>query len=261
MLGFRSEATDSETEASGVGWRVSNESTGELKAENGVKEKLADIRSTLDNERRPSITDVIQKHTGRTHPLIWVGIGLASLQQLTRINVVFYYGRTSWQATGFTEASALSTNVVNGSVNVVFTLVAIALIDRVGRRPLLLVGSIGQAFMLGTMAYVFATAAQGGASGIEMQGGQGIVALVAANAYIAFFVFFLETSHVGYARGDASKPIPRRSPLDPRPDTMVVKFLGHVDLPYFTRVNRAKHLLRYLCGIWDRNFHLREVVH
>ena len=154
-----------------------------------MKEKLADIRSTLDNERRPSITDVIQKHTGRTHPLIWVGIGLASLQQLTRINVVFYYGRTSWQATGFTEASALSTNVVNGSVNVVFTLVAIALIDRVGRRPLLLVGSIGQALMLGTMAYVFATAAQGGASGIEMQGGQGIVALVAANAYIAFFAF------------------------------------------------------------------------
>ena len=154
-----------------------------------VQEKLADIRSTLTAERRPRLTDVIQEHTGRVHPLVWVGIGLASLQQLTGINVVFYYGGTLWQAAGFTEASALFTNVVSGSVNVVFTFVAIALIDRVGRRPLLLVGSLGQAVMLGVMAYVFATAAQGGASGIEMQGRQGLVALLAANAYIAFFAF------------------------------------------------------------------------
>ena len=154
-----------------------------------VKDKLADIRSTLNDERRPRLTDVIQEHTGRIHPLLWAGIGLASLQQLTGINVVFYYGGTLWQAAGFTEASALLTNVVNGSVNVVFTFVAIALIDRVGRRPLLLVGSLGQALMLGIMAYVFATAAQGGAGGIDMQGNQGVVALVAANAYIAFFAF------------------------------------------------------------------------
>jgi SP family sugar:H+ symporter-like MFS transporter len=154
-----------------------------------VQDKLADIRSTLSAEHRPRLTDVIQEHTGRVHPLVWVGIGLASLQQLTGINVVFYYGGTLWQAAGFTEASALLTNVVNGSVNVVFTFVAIALVDRVGRRPLLLVGSLGQALMLGVMAYVFATAAQGGAGGIEMQGRQGLVALLAANAYIAFFAF------------------------------------------------------------------------
>jgi len=143
-------------------------------------------------------TDPVQENTEALQELIdnmietmhnAAGIGLAALQQLTGINVVFYYGGTLWQAAGFTEASALLTNVVNGSVNVVFTFVAIALIDRVGRRPLLLVGSIGQALMLGVMAYVFATAAQGGAGGIEMQGNQGVVALVAANAYIAFFAF------------------------------------------------------------------------
>jgi SP family sugar:H+ symporter-like MFS transporter len=226
-----------------------------------VKEKLADIRSTLDNERRPSITDVIQKHTGRTHPLIWVGIGLASLQQLTRINVVFYYGKTSWQATGFTEASALSTNVVNGSVNVVFTLVAIALIDRVGRRPLLLVGSIGQALMLGTMAYVFATAAQGGASGIEMQGGQGIVALVAANAYIAFFAF--SWGPVMWVM--LGEMLPNRFRGAALSICGLIQWLSNFlvtwTFPTFTGVNRARYLLRYLCGIWDRSFHLREVVH
>jgi SP family sugar:H+ symporter-like MFS transporter len=160
-----------------------------LQTADDVDAKIADIRSTLQEKRKPRLTDVIQKHTGKIHPLVWVGIGLASLQQLTGINVVFYYGGTLWQAAGFSESSALLTNVVNGSINVLFTFVAIALVDRVGRRPLLLVGSLGQALMLGIMAYVFGTAAQGGAGGIEMQGNQGVVALVAANAYIAFFAF------------------------------------------------------------------------
>ncbi len=160
-----------------------------LQTADDVDAKIADIRSTLQEKRTPRLTDVIQKHTGKIHPLVWVGIGLASLQQLTGINVVFYYGGTLWQAAGFSESSALLTNVVNGSINVLFTFVAIALVDRVGRRPLLLVGSLGQALMLGIMAYVFGTAAQGGAGGIEMQGNQGVVALVAANAYIAFFAF------------------------------------------------------------------------
>jgi len=151
--------------------------------------KIADIRSTLDEKRKPRIWDIIQEKTGKVHPLVWVGIGLASLQQLTGINVVFYYGGTLWQAAGFTEASALLTNVINGSVNVVFTFVAIALVDRVGRKPLLLVGSIGQAVMLGVMAYVFGTSAVAESGALQMEGNMGTVALVAANAYIAFFAF------------------------------------------------------------------------
>jgi SP family sugar:H+ symporter-like MFS transporter len=154
-----------------------------------VEEKIADIRSTLEEKRRPKLTDVIMKHTGRIHPLVWVGIGLASLQQFTGINVVFYYGGTLWQAAGFTEASALLTNVINGTVNVLFTFVAIALVDRLGRKPLLLVGSLGQAVMLGIMAYVFGTSAVGETGALQMEGNMGLVALVAANGYIAFFAF------------------------------------------------------------------------
>jgi MFS transporter, sugar porter (SP) family len=154
-----------------------------------VDAKIADIRSTLEEERQPRLVDVIQEHTGNIHPLVWVGIGLASLQQFTGINVVFYYGGTLWQAAGFTEASALLTNVVNGSVNVIFTFVAIALVDRVGRKPLLLVGALGQALMLGIMAFIFGTAAQGGAGNLQMEGSQGLIALLAANGYIAFFAF------------------------------------------------------------------------
>jgi SP family sugar:H+ symporter-like MFS transporter len=120
---------------------------------------------------------------------VWVGIGLAALQQFTGINVVFYYGGTLWQAAGFTEASALLTNVINGTVNVAFTVVAILLIDRVGRRPLLLVGSVGQAVTLGVMAYVFGTSAVAESGALQMEGQAGLVALIAANAYVAFFAF------------------------------------------------------------------------
>jgi SP family sugar:H+ symporter-like MFS transporter len=154
-----------------------------------VDEKVADIRSTLEAESRPSLSDIIQKHAGRIHPLVWVGLGLATLQQFTGINVVFYYGATLWKAAGFTEASALLTNVVNGSVNVLFTFVAIALIDRVGRKPLLQIGALGQAVMLGVMAYAFGTAAVAESGTLEMGETTGMVALVAANGFIAFFAF------------------------------------------------------------------------
>lgn len=161
----------------------------QLATAGNIDDKVADIRSTLEEKHRPSMSDLIQKHAGRVHPLVWVGVGLAALQQFTGINVVFYYGATLWQAAGFTEASALLTNVVNGSVNVLFTFVAIALIDKVGRKPLLQVGALGQAVMLGVMAYTFGTAAVGEAGALEMGGTMGMVALVAANGFIAFFAF------------------------------------------------------------------------
>ena len=154
-----------------------------------VDAKVADIRSTLKEESRPSLSDIIQTYSGQVHPLVWVGLGLATLQQFTGINVVFYYGATLWKAAGFTEASALLTNVVNGSVNVLFTFVAIALIDRVGRKPLLQIGALGQAVMLGVMAYAFGTAAVAESGTLEMGETTGMVALVAANGFIAFFAF------------------------------------------------------------------------
>lgn len=151
--------------------------------------KIADIRSTVEKRRKPRILDVIQEATGKVHPLVWVGIGLAALQQFTGINVVFYYGGTLWQAAGFTESSALFTNVINGTVNVAFTIVALLLIDRVGRRPLLLVGSVGMAVTLGIMAYVFGSSAVAESGQLQMEGTAGLVALIAANAYVAFFAF------------------------------------------------------------------------
>ena len=149
--------------------------------------KVADIKTTVREDSRPKLRDIISKYTGKIHPLVWVGIGIAVLQQFTGINVIFYYGATLWQAAGFTEADALLTNVISGSVNIFFTFVAIVLIDKVGRKPLLLVGSIGQAVMLGVLAYFFGTAAVDSANNLILEGNNGTYALLAANAYIAFF--------------------------------------------------------------------------
>ncbi|MGK7370216.1 MAG: sugar porter family MFS transporter [Candidatus Halalkalibacterium sp. M3_1C_030] len=154
-----------------------------------AKAKVADIKSTLREGVKPRLKDVISKYTGKIHPLVWVGLGLAMLQQFTGINVIFYYGATLWKAAGFTEADALLQNVISGSVNIFFTFVAIALVDKVGRKPLLLVGSLGQAVMLGIMAYIFSTAPSGGPDSLTLAGNQGLYALLAANAYIAFFAF------------------------------------------------------------------------
>lgn len=149
--------------------------------------KIIDILSTLEKDRKPRLSDIISKHTGKLQPIIWVGLGLTTLQQFTGINVVFYYGATLWQAAGFTEADALMQNVISGSVNVLFTFVAIALIDKVGRKPLLMIGALGQAVMLGILAILFSMGTANIETGDLELGGLGIYALLAANGYIAFF--------------------------------------------------------------------------
>jgi SP family sugar:H+ symporter-like MFS transporter len=151
--------------------------------------KVADIKSTLIEGSKPSLKDIVSKYTGKIHPIVWVGVGLAALQQFTGINVVFYYGSTLWQAAGFTEENALLQNVISGSVNVLFTFVAIALVDKVGRKPLLLVGALGQAVMLGALALLFGTAGVNASGDLMLEGNNGLYALLAANAYIAFFAF------------------------------------------------------------------------
>jgi len=152
-------------------------------------EKIKDIESTLDKDSTPKLSDIVNKYTGNIHPIVWVGFGLAILQQFTGINVVFYYGATLWQAAGFTEENALLQNVISGSVNVLFTFVAIALVDKVGRKPLLKIGALGQAVMLGILATIFATGAVTEAGDLQLSDTMGVYALLAANGYIAFFAF------------------------------------------------------------------------
>jgi SP family sugar:H+ symporter-like MFS transporter len=149
--------------------------------------KVAEIRGTLEENHRPSLRDLVDHRTKRLHPIVWVGIVIAALQQLVGINVVFYYGEVLWRAAGFSEAHALLINVLGGIINVSATVAAILLVDKVGRKPLLIAGSVGMAFFLGILAVVFGTAAVGSDGSLVLGDTAGRVALVSANLYIVCF--------------------------------------------------------------------------
>ena len=119
---------------------------------------------------------------------MWVGIGLATFQQLVGINIVFYYGAVLWQTVGFTESHALLINVVSGGLSIAAVIVALLLIDRIGRKPILLIGSIGMAVTLATVAYAFTNATLTD-NGLTLEGIYGPMALIAANVYVMFFNF------------------------------------------------------------------------
>ncbi|MEO5875299.1 MAG: sugar porter family MFS transporter [Streptosporangiaceae bacterium] len=151
----------------------------------GVHERISEIKRTVGADRPARISDLRGSRLGLL-PIVWVGILLSMFQQFVGINVIFYYSSTLWQSVGFTESQSMLTSVITSVVNIVATLVAIALVDRVGRRPLLLVGAIGMAITLGTMATVFALAPV--VDGKPQLGSfAGPLALVSANLYVFAF--------------------------------------------------------------------------
>lgn len=152
-----------------------------------AQQKAAEIEASLAADHgQPRLSDVKDKSTGNIRPIIWVGIGLAVFQQLVGINVVFYYGAVLWQAAGFSEADALMINVISGAVSIAAVFITMYLIDKVGRKPFLMIGSIGMTITLLVMVYVFLNS-EVAANGDLTLGEQGIVALIAANAYVFFF--------------------------------------------------------------------------
>ncbi len=148
--------------------------------------KIQEILKSLESDHKPSFRDIKIAGTNRIRPIVWVGIGLATFQQLVGINVVFYYGAVLWQSVGFTEADALLINVISGAVSIIAVLTTLLLIDRVGRKPFLLVGSIGMTVALATMVGAFATGELSNGT-LELSDEMGLVALVAANVYVFSF--------------------------------------------------------------------------
>ena len=149
--------------------------------------KLGEIDASLSQDHhRPRLSDLLNKATGRIRPIVWVGIGLATFQQLVGINVVFYYGAVLWQAVGFSENDALLINVMSGALSIGACIIALLLIDRIGRKPLLWIGSVGMAITLGLVTWAFASGSLVDGH-LQLAGGMGTLALVAANAYVVFF--------------------------------------------------------------------------
>ncbi len=154
-----------------------------------ARRKVVEIRASLAaDHHKPKLSDLRDKSTGRVRTIVWAGIMLAVFQQLVGINIVFYYGATLWQAVGFSEADSLQINIVSGVISIVSCLAAIAVIDRIGRKPMLLIGSAGMAVTLGLVAYAFSTGVMAGGK-LQLPHSMGLLALISANAYAALFNF------------------------------------------------------------------------
>jgi MFS transporter, SP family, sugar:H+ symporter len=152
-----------------------------------VEQRITEIENSVGDDRKRSLRDLAGPSLGLL-PVVWTGILLSVFQQFVGINVIFYYSATLWHAVGFTEHDALAITVITSVTNIVVTLVAIGLVDRVGRKPLLIVGSLGMALTLGVMAWVFGTAPSlAGDAQPQLAPTAGLVAVVAANLYVVFF--------------------------------------------------------------------------
>jgi len=160
-----------------------------LFGETQATKKVDDIRASLANDHKPSLKDTLASINNRGfifRNIVWVGIGLAMFQQLVGINVVFYYGAVLWQAVGFTENDALLINVLSGGLSIAAVLITLSTIDKIGRKPFLLWGSVGMFLTLATVAFAFSKGQLVDGT-LELPGNMGLVALIAANAYVVCF--------------------------------------------------------------------------
>src|SRR6185312_6252009 len=119
-------------------------------------------------------------------PIVWVGILLSVFQQFVGINVIFYYSTSLWLSVGFTEADSFTITVITSVTNILVTIVAIALVDKVGRKPLLLWGSAGMTVALAVMAVAFSQST-GTGEDVSLPQPWGVIALIAANLFVVAF--------------------------------------------------------------------------
>ena len=117
-----------------------------------VDSMLADIKRSINNEIISKNIYLFRKPFLR---LILIGIAIGMFNQLTGINVIMYYATDIFRSAGFSTDSAIGQTVIIGLTNLVFTLIAMRVIDHFGRKNLLLTGSLGMTFFLGLFSWAF----------------------------------------------------------------------------------------------------------
>ncbi|MBS2532525.1 sugar porter family MFS transporter [Catenulispora sp. NF23] len=151
-----------------------------------VEARIAEIRQQLAGEVKPKLVDLLTPSRRNLLAVVWIGIGLSVFQQFVGINVIFYYSSLLWQSVGINTSNSLLISMISAVVNIAGTALAMALVDRIGRRPLLLIGSVGMAVTLGLCAWMFSYGSHVDGK-TTMPKAQGIIALIGANAYVFFF--------------------------------------------------------------------------
>ncbi len=152
-------------------------------SDQAADEELMQLRSDLQHEQRAERrAQLVAQRNNR--PMI-IGVSLAIIQQVTGINTVIYFAPAIFKASGLgTDSATILATAGIGVVNVVMTVVSMRLIDRAGRRPLLLVGLAGMAAALCLLALGFMLGGEGG-------GALGWVTALSLATYIGFFAIGL----------------------------------------------------------------------
>ncbi|MGW9451205.1 sugar porter family MFS transporter [Streptomyces sp. NPDC055632] len=146
--------------------------------------RVTEIQQAMRREHKSTFWDLfVTGSRFKLLPIVWVGIGLSVFQQLVGINVAFYYSATLWQSVGIDPSSSFFYSFTTSIINIIGTVIAMVLVDRVGRRPLALVGSVGMAIALAFEAWAFSADLVDG----KLPETQGVVALVAAHVFVLFF--------------------------------------------------------------------------
>ncbi len=151
-----------------------------------VDAKVASIRESVDRDAELEKSASLKGARFGLLPIVWVGILLSVFQQFVGINVIFYYSTTLWRSVGFDDSDSFTYSTITAVTNVVVTFIAIALVDKIGRKPLLLAGSAGMTLSLVTMAIAF-TQASGTGEDVSLPAPWGTIALVAANLFVVSF--------------------------------------------------------------------------
>ncbi|THG31383.1 sugar porter family MFS transporter [Glaciibacter flavus] len=157
-----------------------------LVPEEAIDTQISDIEKSIKEDEAGEKSTLRGDRFG-LKPIVWIGIILSVFQQFVGINVIFYYSTTLWRAVGFTEKDSLTITVITSVTNVLVTVVAIVLVDRIGRRPILLTGSIGMAISLAVMAIAFSFSVKNSDGVVTLPGAWGPIALVAANIFVVCF--------------------------------------------------------------------------
>ncbi len=138
-----------------------------------AQSELNEIQQTLKNQEESTFSELFAP---KVKPLLFIGIILAVFQQITGINTIMYYAPKIFANIGQSNDSALLQTILIGGTNLVFTLVAMVLIDRFGRKLLIVMGSTGMMLMLAGLSVLFFTNQT-----------SGVLVLVFILGYIAFF--------------------------------------------------------------------------
>lgn len=150
-----------------------------------LPQTMRELTTAIETDRRNANVSLKGPVLG-LQKIVWVGIILSVFQQFVGINVIFYYSTSLWKSVGFTEDDSLTISVFTSVTNVLVTLVAIWLVDRVGRKPILLTGSAIMTVSLGAMALCFMSAT-GTGDNVTLDDPWGTIALISANLFVIGF--------------------------------------------------------------------------